>query len=134
MIMEKVTPFLMFQDANAEEAMNFYTSIIEDSEIKSIVRYGPNQPGGDEGTVMHATFSLKGQEFMCIDSNIKHQFSFTPSFSIYLTCSSEEEIDHLYQKLKEDGQELMPIGNYGFSKKFGWLNDRFGVSWQLTLL
>ncbi|MEH7386228.1 VOC family protein [Bacillus sp. JJ1521] len=131
--MEKVTPFLMFQEGNAEEAMNFYTSFIEDSEIKSIVRYGANQPGGEEGTVMHATFTLKGQEFMCIDSNIKHQFTFTPSFSIYLTCSTEEEIDTLYQKLKEGGGELMPLGNYGFSKKFGWINDRFGVSWQLNL-
>ncbi|MEH7225159.1 VOC family protein [Bacillus sp. JJ1566] len=132
--MEKVTPFLMFQEGNAEEAMNFYTSLIEDSEITSIVKYGPNQPGGDEGTVMHATFTLKGQEFMCIDSNIKHQFTFTPSFSIYLTCSTEEEIDSIYQQLKEGGGELMPLGNYGFSKKFGWINDRFGVSWQLTLL
>ncbi|MCC3358474.1 VOC family protein [Bacillus sp. REN16] len=131
--MEKVTPFLMFQDGNAEEAMNFYTSLIEDSEIKSIMRYGANQPGGEEGTVMNATFTIKGQEFMCIDSNIKHQFTFTPSFSIYLTCSTEEEIDTLYQKLKEGGGELMPLGNYGFSKKFGWINDRFGVSWQLTL-
>ncbi|MDR4887991.1 VOC family protein [Fredinandcohnia sp. QZ13] len=131
--MEKVTPFLMFQDSNAEEAMNFYTSLIEDSEITNIVRYGANGPG-DEGTVMHATFTLKGQEFMCIDSNIKHQFTFTPSFSIYLTCSTEEEIDSLYHKLKEGGGELMPLGNYGFSKKFGWINDRFGVSWQLTLV
>ncbi len=73
--MEKVTPFLMFQDGKAEEAMNQYISIIDDSEITSIVRYGANETG-DEGTVMQATFSLKGQEFMCIDSNVKHQFSF----------------------------------------------------------
>jgi predicted 3-demethylubiquinone-9 3-methyltransferase (glyoxalase superfamily) len=130
--MYKVTPFLMFQDGNAEEAMNFYTSIVEDSEITNIVRYGANE-SGDEGTVMQATFELKGREFMCIDSNIQHQFTFTPSFSIYVTCDSEEEIDHLYEKLNEGGQALMPVGNYGFSKKFGWLNDRFGVSWQLNL-
>ncbi|MHC0039413.1 VOC family protein [Pseudoneobacillus sp. C159] len=130
--MQKVTPFLMFQDGKAEEAMNFYTTLIEDSEIKNIVRYGPNQ-SGDEGTVMLATFSLKGQEFKCIDSNIKHQFSFTPSFSIYVTCDTEVEIDKLYEKLLDGGQALMPIGNYGFSKKFGWANDRFGVSWQLNL-
>lgn len=130
--MEKVTPFLMFQEGNAEEAMNFYTSLIEDSAINSIVRYGANE-SGDEGTVMQATFTLKGQEFMCIDSNIKHQFSFTPSFSIYLTCDSEEELDRLYEKLNEGGQALMPLGDYGFSQKFGWLNDRFGVSWQLNL-
>lgn len=130
--MEKVTPFLMFQDGNAEEAMNFYISIIEDSEITSIVRYGANETG-DEGTVREATFSLKGQEFMCIDSNVKHQFSFTPSFSLYIICDTEEEINDLYQKLIEGGQALMPIGDYGFSRKFGWLNDRFGVSWQLNL-
>ena len=131
-IMEKVTPFFMFQNGNAEEAMNFYTSIIEDSEITSIVRYGANE-AGQEGTVMQATFTLKGQEFMCIDSYIKHQFSFTPSFSIFVTCNTEEELDNIYEKLNEGGQALMPLNDYGFSKKFGWLNDRFGVSWQLNL-
>jgi predicted 3-demethylubiquinone-9 3-methyltransferase (glyoxalase superfamily) len=130
--MEKVTPFLMFQEGKAEEAMNHYISIIDDSEIISIIRYGANE-SGDEGTVMQAIFSLKGQEFMCIDSNVKHQFSFTPSFSIFVTCENEEEINNLYQKLSEGGQALMPIGNYGFSQRFGWLNDRFGVSWQLNL-
>lgn len=69
--MEKVTPFLMFQ-GKAEEAMKFYTSLIEDSDITSITRYGANEPG-EEGSVMHATFTLKGQEFMCIDSNITLQ-------------------------------------------------------------
>ncbi|WP_080846274.1 VOC family protein [Cytobacillus gottheilii] len=130
--MEKVIPFLMFQDGKAEEAMNFYTSLIEDSAITNIVRYGANE-SGDEGTVMQATFTLKGQEFMCIDSNVKHQFSFTPSFSIFVTCNTEEELDNVYEKLNEGGQALMPLGDYGFSKKFGWLNDRFGVSWQLNL-
>ncbi|MCM3610408.1 VOC family protein [Planococcus sp. MERTA32b] len=130
--MEKITPFLMFQEGKAEEAMNFYTSLIEDSTITNIVRYGANE-SGDEGTVMQATFTLKGQEFMCIDSNLKHQFSFTPSFSLYVTCNTEEEIDTLYQKLSEGGQALMPLGDYGFSRKFGWLNDRYGVSWQLNL-
>ncbi|MBP2240939.1 putative 3-demethylubiquinone-9 3-methyltransferase (glyoxalase superfamily) [Cytobacillus eiseniae] len=130
--MEKVIPFLMFQNGKAEEAMNFYTSLIEDSEITNIIRYGANE-SGDEGTVMQATFTLKGQEFMCIDSHVTHQFAFTPSFSIYVTCHTENELDTLYQKLSEGGQELMPLGDYGFSKKFGWVNDKFGVSWQLDL-
>lgn len=56
-----------------------------------------------------------------------------PSFSIYLTCDTEEEIDSIYNKLMQNGMALMPMDNYGFSKKFGWLNDRFGVSWQLNL-
>lgn len=130
--MGKVMPFLMFQDGKAEEAMNYYTSIIADSKITSISRYGANEPG-DEGTVMRATFSLKGQEFMCIDSNLKHEFTFTPSFSIYITCDSEEEINHLYENLIGGGQALMPLGDYGFSNKFGWINDQFGVSWQFNL-
>ncbi len=70
---------------------------------------------------------------MCIDSNVKHQFDFTPSFSIFLTCDTEEELESIYGKLSDVGQALMPLGDYGFSKKFGWLNDRFGVSWQLNL-
>ncbi|MCT8976741.1 VOC family protein [Clostridium sp. CX1] len=131
--MEKVIPFLMFQDGNAEEAMNFYTSLVEDSEIINIVRYGANE-SGVEGSIMQATFTLKGQEFMCIDSNMKHEFSFTPSFSIYIICDTEDEIRDFYQSLSEGGQVLMPLDNYGFSKKFGWVNDRFGVSWQLNLL
>jgi predicted 3-demethylubiquinone-9 3-methyltransferase (glyoxalase superfamily) len=123
----------MFQGGKAEEAMKFYTSLIEDSDITSIVRYGANE-AGEEGTVMQATFTLKGQEFMCIDSHVNHAFSFTPSFSIYVACNTEEEIDKLYGILIEGGQALMPLGNYGFSKKFGWLNDRFGVSWQINFV
>ena len=130
--MKSAKPFLMFQGGVAEEAMNFYTSVIEDAEITSIVRYGANE-GGDEGKVMQATFSIKGQEFMCIDSNLKHEFDFTPSFSIFITCDTEEETDYLYEKLLEGGHPLMPIGDYGFSKKFGWINDRYGVSWQINL-
>jgi predicted 3-demethylubiquinone-9 3-methyltransferase (glyoxalase superfamily) len=129
--MMKVTPFLMFE-GNAEEAMNYYTSLIEGSKINSIVRYGANE-SGTEGSVMQATFTLKDQEFMCIDSNVKHQFTFTPSFSIFLTCDSEEEIDKLYSSLTDGGQVMMPLGDYFFSKKFGWVSDKFGVSWQLTL-
>ncbi|MGW6301894.1 VOC family protein [Peribacillus butanolivorans] len=129
--MKKVTPFLMFQ-GNAEEAMNYYISLIEDSEITSITRYGANEAGA-EGSVMKATFTLKGQEFMCIDSNIKHEFTFTPSFSLFITCDTEEEIDRVYESLTDGGGVLMPLADYSFSKKFGWVADKFGVSWQLTL-
>jgi predicted 3-demethylubiquinone-9 3-methyltransferase (glyoxalase superfamily) len=130
-IMEKVTPFLMFE-GNAEEAMSYYTSLVEDSEITSISRYGSEGPG-KEGTVIQATFTLKGQEFMCIDSYIQHEFTFTPSYSMFLTCSNEDEIDYLFKKLSEGGAVLMPMDDYGFSKKFAWVADKFGVSWQLNL-
>jgi predicted 3-demethylubiquinone-9 3-methyltransferase (glyoxalase superfamily) len=129
--MKKVATFLMFE-GNAEEAMNYYVSLIEDSSVTSIVRYGSEGPG-TEGSVMQATFTLKGQEFMCIDSHVKHAFTFTPSFSIFVTCDTDDEMDRLYEDLPVGGKVLMPLGNYGFSKKFGWVVDRFGVSWQVNL-
>jgi predicted 3-demethylubiquinone-9 3-methyltransferase (glyoxalase superfamily) len=124
-------PFLMFQ-GQAEEAMKYYTSLIEEAKILSLTRYGENETGA-EGQVMQAVFSLKGQEFMCMDSQVTHAFTFTPSFSIFFTCETENEIDTLYESLVTDGQALMPLGTYAFSKKFGWLVDQFGVSWQLNL-
>ncbi|MGN4422860.1 VOC family protein [Bacillus cereus group sp. MYBK30-1] len=128
---QKITTFLMFE-GNAEEAMNFYTSLFDQSEIVSISRYDANG-SGKEGTVIHATFTLNGQEFMCIDSFVKHDFTFTPAMSLYVTCETEEEIETVFNKLAQDGAILMPLGSYPFSKKFGWLNDKYGVSWQLTL-
>jgi predicted 3-demethylubiquinone-9 3-methyltransferase (glyoxalase superfamily) len=130
--MQKITTFLMF-DGKAAEAMNFYTSLFERSKITSITRYGPNEAGA-EGTVMHATFSLNGQEFMCIDSSEKHAFTFTPAISLYVTCDTEEQIDRLYEKLSQNGQVFMPLAPYPFSEKFGWVADKYGVSWQLSLV
>jgi predicted 3-demethylubiquinone-9 3-methyltransferase (glyoxalase superfamily) len=129
--MQKITTFFMF-DGQAEEAMNFYTSLFERSEILSITRYRPNEAGA-EGTVMHATFSLNGQTFMCIDSSVKHAFTFTPAISLYVTCDTVEELDGLYEKLSEGGEVLMPLASYPFSERFGWVADKFGVSWQLNL-
>jgi predicted 3-demethylubiquinone-9 3-methyltransferase (glyoxalase superfamily) len=129
--MSKVTPFLMFK-GNAEEAMTYYTSLIKNSEITNITRYGANDVG-DEGTVMQATFRLNNQEFMCIDSNVEHAFTFTPSFSIFLDCDSEGEVDCLYEELSKSGAVLMALQDYNFSKKFGWVVDKFGISWQINL-
>lgn len=127
----KITTFLMFE-GRAEEAMNDYTSIFARSEIRSISRYGAGEPGA-EGTVKHATFALDGQEFMCIDSFVKHDFTFTPAISLYVTCETEEEIDRTFASLSEGGAVLMPLAPYPFSKKFGWVADKFGVTWQLSL-
>ncbi|MGE6550028.1 VOC family protein [Bacillus mycoides] len=128
---QKITTFLMFE-GKAEEAMNFYMSLFDQSEIVNISRYDEKGPG-KEGTVIHATFTLNGQEFMCIDSYVKHDFTFTPAMSLYVTCETEEKIETVFNKLAQDGAILMPLGAYPFSKKFGWLNDKYGVSWQLTL-
>jgi len=129
--MPKITTFLMFE-GRAEEAMNFYVSLFPDAEVVAITRYGPEGPGA-EGSVQHATFTLAGQTYMCVDSSMKHEFGFTPAISLYVDCADEGELDRLYAALKEKGQELMPLNDYGFSTKFGWVNDRFGVSWQLNL-
>ena len=129
--MQKFTTFLMF-DGKAEDAMSFYISLFENSKVLSITRYGPGEAGA-EGSVMHATFSLGGQEYMCIDSNIEHGFTFTPAMSIYVRCESEAEIDRLFEALSHDGQVMMPLDRYPFSEKFAWIADRFGVSWQLSL-
>ena len=129
--MNNITIFLMF-DGKAEEAMNFYTSLFTDSAIKSISRYGENEDG-PAGTVRQAVFALNGQEFMCIDSFIKHGFTFTPAMSLFVRLGAESELDKLYAALSEGGQILMPLDAYPFSKKYGWINDKYGVSWQLTL-
>jgi predicted 3-demethylubiquinone-9 3-methyltransferase (glyoxalase superfamily) len=129
--MQKVTTFLMFQ-GNAEEAITFYVSLFDDAEILDIQRYGPEGPG-EEGSVLFATVRLGGQVLMAIDSSIEHDFTFTPSISFYVTCASEDEIDALYEALSEEGKVLMPLGDSPYSAKFGWVADRFGVSWQLNL-
>jgi predicted 3-demethylubiquinone-9 3-methyltransferase (glyoxalase superfamily) len=126
-----VTPFLMFE-GQAEQAMTFYVSLFDDGKVIDIVRYGPEGPGA-EGSVMKASFSLAGQTVLCIDSAMKHDFGFTPSFSLFVTCESEVQIRRLASALSEGGAELMPLNNYGFSRQFAWVNDRFGVSWQLIL-
>jgi predicted 3-demethylubiquinone-9 3-methyltransferase (glyoxalase superfamily) len=82
---------------------------------------------------MQATFTLAGQTYMCIDSPVKHDFTFTPAMSLFVDCADEAELDTLFARLSEDGQVLMALDNYGFSHKFGWLADKFGVSWQLNL-
>ncbi|SFL59753.1 Glyoxalase superfamily enzyme, possibly 3-demethylubiquinone-9 3-methyltransferase [Paenibacillus sp. 1_12] len=130
-MMTQITTFLMFE-GKAEEAMNFYTSIFEKSEITSISRYGANE-SGTEGKVIHATFTLNGQEFMCIDSSVQHNFTFTPSMSLYVSCDTDADIVRVFEKFSLDGAVLMPLAAYPFSKKFGWVADKYGVSWQLNL-
>jgi predicted 3-demethylubiquinone-9 3-methyltransferase (glyoxalase superfamily) len=126
-----VSTHLMFEGV-AEEAMALYVSLFGDSGIAQIERYGPGEMGA-EGTVKLARFTLAGKEFLAIDSPMKHGFTFTPSMSLFVECESEAELDAAFGRLSDGGSVLMPIDNYGFSTRFGWLTDRFGVSWQLNL-
>lgn len=129
---QNIQPFLMFQGDNAEEAMNFYVGLFPDGKIIDIERYGADGPG-KEGTVLQATFVINGQTIMCIDSPITHAFDFTPSFSFFVNCSTEDELKSLFEALGAEGEALMPLDSYGFSRLFAWVKDRFGVSWQLNL-
>ncbi len=133
--MKDITTFLMFvgeQHGKAKEAIELYVSLFPDSHIEHMELNGP---GGQEpeGTVQLAVFVLGGKRFIARDSAAAHAFTFTPSISLFVECDSEEEIDRLYAGLSQGGGLLMPMGDYGFSRRFGWVSDRFGVSWQLNL-
>lgn len=115
--MRKITPFLWFDD-KAEEAARFYTSIFKNSKMGSIRRYGENAPG-PKGTVMTVTFQIEGQEFMALNGG--PLFPFTEAISFLVNCATQEEVDELWEKLSEGGQE----------SRCGWLKDKYGVSWQI---
>jgi predicted 3-demethylubiquinone-9 3-methyltransferase (glyoxalase superfamily) len=116
--MQKITPFLWFDD-NAEEAVNLYVSLFKDSKIESVTRYGDAGPG-PKGTVMMVTFQLEGQEFMALNGG--PVFSFSPATSFFVDCETQEEVDRLWDKLSEGGEQ----------QQCGWLRDRFGVTWQIV--
>jgi predicted 3-demethylubiquinone-9 3-methyltransferase (glyoxalase superfamily) len=115
--MQKITPYLWF-DNNAEEAMNFYTSIFKNSKITSVSRYGEAGPG-PKGAVMMATFQLEGQEFYALNGG--PQFPFTEAVSFYVNCETQQEIDELWEKLSQGGE----------IQRCGWLKDKYGLSWQV---
>jgi predicted 3-demethylubiquinone-9 3-methyltransferase (glyoxalase superfamily) len=126
--MQKITPFLWF-DRQAEEAVGFYTSIFPNSKVGEMSRYGDNMPM-PKGTVLAASFELNGMEFSALNGGPIYQF--TPAISFFVNCPSEQALDALWAKLSAGGTVLMELGPYPFSPKFGWLVDRFGISWQLT--
>lgn len=127
--MPKVWTMLMFE-GRAEEAMNFYTDLFDDSGVDFMQKYGPDFPG-PEGLVVHAIFHVKGQTLGAMDNASGKPSSFTPATSFYVTCENEAEIERLYAALMSGGSALMELGNYPFASKYAWVQDQFGVSWQL---
>ena len=125
----EINPFLMFA-SGAEQAMNFYISLFPASHIEKIERYEATGPGV-EGSVKLATLNLLGRKLEFFDSPVRHAFTFTPSISFAVVCESAEEVDRLFAALSEGGQVLMGLDAYPFARRYGWINDRFGVSWQL---
>lgn len=118
-------PFLMFQ-GKCEEALTFYAATIPGARITAMDR----KP---DGTVAMARLAVAGLEIMANDSPPVHDFDFTPSTSTFLIVDKAEDVDALAAALGEGGKMLMPPNNYGFSQRFGWAQDRFGVSWQINL-
>jgi predicted 3-demethylubiquinone-9 3-methyltransferase (glyoxalase superfamily)/uncharacterized protein YndB with AHSA1/START domain len=126
-----VAPLLMFT-GNAEEAMRFYASAVYPSRIERIERYEAGEQG-PQGTVKHASMLLGGQRVRCIDSPNVHAFGFTPAISLTVECETTDAVDRLFARLADGGAILMPLDAYPFNRRFGWLTDRFGVSWQVML-
>ena len=115
--MQKITPFLWFDD-KAEEAANLYVSIFKNSRVGRVTRYGEGAPG-PKGKVMSVTFELDGQEFYALNGG--PMFSFTPAISFFVNCETQKEVDELWRNLSAGGEE----------SRCGWLKDRYGLSWQI---
>ena len=117
-IAQRITPFLWF-DTEAEEAMNFYVSIFKNSKTGMITRFGDTGPG-PKGSVMTASFTLDGQEFVALNGG--PQFPFTEAVSFMVNCDSQEEVDYFWDKLSAGGKEV----------QCGWLKDKYGLAWQIV--
>src|ERR1700693_114533 len=130
---QKLTPCLWFND-NAEEAVIFYTSIFKNSKINGVTHYGDAAAEGSgrpKESLMTLVFELEAQEFMALNGG--PHFNFTPALSFFVWCETEKEIDDLWRKLSAGGKALMELDKYPFAEKYGWCEDKFGVSWQLIL-
>ncbi len=134
--MKDILTFLMFSGENhgkARQAIDFYASFFPQARIERIDLWGPGE-GQAEGTVKTAILVLNERRFMVSENTLPHAFNFTPSMSLFVECDSEEEVDRLFSALSDGGSALMPLGDYGFSRRFGWVADRFGITWQLSLV
>ena len=128
-------PFLTFQPSRGQragEAMRFYCEVFDDGEILSEQLWGADGPDGAEGTVFTAEFTVAGQRIRCSDSPVGHAWDFTPAISLWVECGSAEEQQRVFDTLSKDGMVIMPLDHYGFGR-FGWVGDRFGITWQLAL-
>jgi predicted 3-demethylubiquinone-9 3-methyltransferase (glyoxalase superfamily) len=132
--MKKISPHLWF-DSQAEDAAKLYTSLFKNSKIGTLTRYGKagfEIHGQPEGKVMTVDFELDGQLFVGL--NAGPLFKFTPAISFLVACSGKDEVDTLWAKLSDGGMALMELGAYPFSERFGWTQDRYGLSWQVMFV
>lgn len=130
---QKITPFLWF-DNQAEEAVNFYTSIFNNSKVGNVSRYdeaSAQASGQSAGSLLTVEFEIAGYKFVGLNGG--PVFKFTPAISFFVNCKTADEVQNLWDKLSVGGKTLMPLDSYFFSEKYGWVEDKFGVSWQLIL-
>ena len=121
-----IVPSLLFvgeRCGQAEDAIEFYTSLFSETAIGDIARYGPDQAPDEEGTVMYGDFTLAGQRFAAMDSAQAHDFDFTEAISFIVDCEDQNEVDYYWEELTANG---------GDESQCGWLKDRYGVSWQIV--
>jgi predicted 3-demethylubiquinone-9 3-methyltransferase (glyoxalase superfamily) len=128
---QRVATHLMFS-GKAGQALEFYAATFPDFHVTAMERYGPSE-SGHAGWVKRADATFGEHRLIVIDSPVKHAFTFTAAMSLFVDCRDASELDQVFGVLSAGGQVFMPLGDYGFSRRFGWCADRYGVSWQLNL-
>lgn len=123
-----IRPFITLE-GKAKQALDLYKSVFPSFDLISI----QNHAEPHDELIMVATFSIEGQEVMISDSPISHEWSLTPGISFFVEIGSEEYLENYANSLSRNGKVMMPVGNYGFSKMFTWVEDEFGVNWQLNV-
>ncbi|OGJ55534.1 hypothetical protein A3D88_04760 [Candidatus Peribacteria bacterium RIFCSPHIGHO2_02_FULL_52_16] len=132
--MQKIYPCLWF-DTQAEEAAQFYTSVFKNSKVGQAARYdseGAKVSGQPEGSVMTVEFTIEGYNLTALNGG--PVFRFTPAISFFVHCDTKEEVDALWEKLSKGGKVLMELEEYPYSDRYGWLQDKYGVTWQIMLV
>jgi predicted 3-demethylubiquinone-9 3-methyltransferase (glyoxalase superfamily) len=127
--MQKIAACLWFNN-QAEEAVQFYTSLFKNSSVGTVAYYGEGAPM-PKGSVLTINFRLENQDFIALNGD--PHFTFNPSISFSVTLENEAKLDALWSKLSEGGNVFMEFQKYDWSEKYGWLSDKYGVSWQLGL-
>lgn len=128
--MSNVSNFVMFQ-GDAQQAIDLYSELFAGFQVQQLLHF--DERDGGPRRIKQATIDFDRHNLVFIDSPVSHDFSFTPAVSLHVNLATEAELERIFARLAEGGEVLMPIDDYGFSARFGWLNDRFGLSWQLNV-
>lgn len=129
--MSTVSTHLMFQKGKAQAALDLYVTVFSGFKVVSVEKYGPSDH--TPNLIKTAEVDFSGQRLVVIDSPISHEFDFTPSVSLFINFDEANDLDRAFDELVVGGKIKMPLDDYGFSQRFGWLTDQFGMSWQLNL-